>query len=45
VQWHTLDEAVRLIGEQQFARIQQKYLQARDVAALNAYCKRLKENL
>lgn len=45
VQWHILDEAVRLIGEQQFARIQQKYLQARDVAALNAYCERLKENL
>ena len=38
VQWHTLDEAVRLIVEQQFERVQGKYLRARDVAALNAYC-------
>ena len=38
VQWHPLDEAVRLIKEQAFERVQQKYLQARDVAALDAYC-------
>lgn len=37
VQWHTLDEAERLITAQEFERIQQKYLQARDVAALQAY--------
>lgn len=45
VQWHTLDEAVRLIVEQQFERVQGKYLRARDVAALNVYCERLKEKL
>lgn len=45
VQWHTLSEAVRLINEQSFERVQQKYLQARDVAALQAYCARInKEN-
>ena len=38
VQWHTLDEVIRLINEQEFDRIQGKYLKARDVAALNAYC-------
>lgn len=41
VQWHPLMDAVRLIKEQKFDRIQQKYLQARDIAALNAYCKAL----
>lgn len=38
VQWYPLDEAIRLIKTQVFERIQQKYLQARDVAALDAYC-------
>ena len=37
VQWHTFDEAVRLINEQNFDRVQQKYLKARDVAALREY--------
>lgn len=37
VQWHTLEDAVRLIGNQHFDRVQGKYLRARDVAALQAY--------
>lgn len=37
VQWHTMDEMVRLINEQEFDRIQGKYLKARDVAALKEY--------
>lgn len=37
VQWHTFDEMVRLINEQEFDRVQAKYLKARDVAALKEY--------
>lgn len=37
VQWHTFDEMVRLIYEQEFDRVQGKYLKARDVAALKEY--------
>lgn len=37
VQWHTFDEMVRLIHEQEFDRVQAKYLKARDVAALKEY--------
>ena len=37
LEWHTWDETVRLIKEQEFERIQQKYLKARDVAALEEY--------
>lgn len=37
VQWHTFDEMVRLINEQDFERVQGKYLKARDVAALREY--------
>ena len=37
VQWHTFDEMVRLINEQEFDRVQGKYLKARDVTALKAY--------
>lgn len=37
VQWHTFDEMVRLINEQEFDRVQGKYLKARDVAALMKY--------
>ena len=37
VRWHTFDEMVRLINEQEFDRVQGKYLKARDVAALKAY--------
>ena len=37
VQWHTFDEMVRLINEQEFDRVQGKYLKARDVAALREY--------
>ena len=36
-QWHTFDEMVRLINEQEFDRVQGKYLKARDVAALREY--------
>lgn len=39
VQWHTFDEMVRLINEQEFDRVQGKYLKARDVAALREYAK------
>ena len=41
VQWHTLDEMVRLITNQTFALVQQKYLHARDMAALDEYIKRM----
>lgn len=37
LQWYTFDEMVRLINEQEFDRVQGKYLKARDVAALKAY--------
>ncbi len=37
VQWHTFDEMVRRIQEQEFDRVQGKYLKARDVAALKEY--------
>ena len=39
VQWHSFDEMVRLINEQEFDRVQGKYLKARDVAALREYAK------
>lgn len=37
VGWYSLDEVVSLIGEPVFERIQGKYFQARDLAALEAY--------
>lgn len=37
VEWYTLDEMTRVINKQEFERIQQKYLKARDVAALQEY--------
>lgn len=40
-QWHTFDDVMRLISEQEFDRIQQKYLKARDVAALEEFSKTL----
>ena len=39
VEWHTFDEMVRLINEQEFDRVQGKYLKARDVVALREYSK------
>ena len=39
VQWHAFDEMVRRINEQEFDRVQGKYLKARDVAALKEYTK------
>ena len=39
VKWETFDEMVRLINEQDFDRVQGKYLKARDVAALQEYAK------
>ena len=39
VEWHTFDEMLRLINEQEFDRVQAKYLKARDVAALQEYSK------
>lgn len=41
VKWVTLNEVVRLINEQEFDRVQAKYLKARDVAALREYMARL----
>lgn len=38
--WCNLDEAVRLISAPEHTKIQRKYLQARDLAALNEYIKR-----
>ena len=37
VQWHTFEEMMQLINEQEFDRVQGKYLKARDVAALKEY--------
>ena len=37
VQWHSFSEMKRLINEQDFDRVQGKYLKARDVAAVNCY--------
>ena len=37
VRWLPFEEVVRRINEQEFDRVQGKYLKARDVAALNAY--------
>ena len=39
VKWVTFSEAIRLINEQDFDRIQAKYLKARDVVALQEYAK------
>lgn len=43
LEWHTWDETVSLISGQEFERVQQKYLRARDVAALAEYAKRYNE--
>lgn len=43
VKWETFDEMVRLINEQDFDRVQGKYLKARDVAALREYANVIKE--
>ena len=37
VKWVVFDETVRLINEQEFDRVQAKYLKARDVVALREY--------
>ena len=37
VKWVTFEEAVQLINEQEFDRVQAKYLKAHDVAALREY--------
>lgn len=42
VQWHTFDEMVHLINEQEVDRVQAKYLKMRDVAALREYTKLIK---
>ena len=42
VQWHPLDEVIRLISEPKHTTNQRMYLQARDVAALNAYLSQMK---
>lgn len=39
LEWHTFDDMVRLINNQEFDRIQGKYLKARDVEALREYAK------
>ena len=43
VKWVAFDELVQLINEQEFDRVQAKYLKARDVAALYEYDKHRKE--
>lgn len=43
-EWHTLDEAVKLITEPVYDKAQQKFLQARDIAAVNEYLKIIKYN-
>lgn len=37
MQWHTFDEMYRLIASPTHENVQRKYLQARDVAALDVY--------
>lgn len=41
VRWLSFDEMVCRINEQEFDRVQSKYLKARDVAALRAYAKEM----
>lgn len=41
VRWLSFDEMVRCINEQEFDRVQGKYLKARDVAALAEYAKEI----
>lgn len=41
VKWESYGEMVRLINEQEFERVQGKYLKARDVAALRAYASQI----
>lgn len=41
VKWVTFNEAVQLINEQEFDRVQAKYLKSRDVVALQEYAKLL----
>ena len=43
LKWVTWDEMVRLINEQEFDRVQGKYLKARDVVALREYAKQIEE--
>ncbi len=43
VHWCGLEEVVRLISSPEHTTVQRKYLQARDVAALNEYRKRFTE--
>lgn len=40
VQWLTFDEMVRLINEQEFERVQGKYLKERDLIAISEYASR-----
>lgn len=39
LQWHTLDETLQLIGSPEHQVFQRRFLQARDMAALEAYMK------
>ena len=43
VKWVDFDELMQLINDQEFVRVQGKYLKARDVAALREYAKQIKE--
>ena len=45
VKWVTFHELVRLISEQEFDRVQGKYLKMRDVTALQEYAKQGKDQL
>ncbi|MDE6469805.1 MAG: NUDIX domain-containing protein [Eubacterium sp.] len=39
VSWYTLDEAIKLIASPIYDKVQRKFLQARDIAALKEYTK------
>lgn len=41
VQWHSLEDVIRLIFQPKHTTTQRMFLQARDVAALNAYLSRI----
>ena len=44
VKWETFDKMVRLITEQEFDRVQGKYLKMRDMVALQEYKKKIEKH-
>lgn len=41
--WYTLEETIKLITEHVYDKVQRKFLQARDIAALNEYLNIIKD--